>query len=223
MFFVFWDPMFYVYIYILWTLNVRFPHSRNWLCNTSTCLSFRFFFVFFFLSFFFLIFTLCFTGTAKSSIRKFYFLINSDIGLAVRVFANGPGDLGSIPGWVIPKTQKMVLDASLLNTQHYKVRIKGKVEPSREGVAPSPTSWCSSYRKGSLRVTLDYGRQQLYFTYTRFSRLAEIRWSVCISKSQRILCVSFFRTDSGLCIYNLVVWSNFNFLRNSQWITFPTQ
>ena len=37
-----------------------------------------------------------------------------DIGLGVRVFANGPGDLGSIPGRVIPKTQKMVLDASLL-------------------------------------------------------------------------------------------------------------
>ena len=79
--------------------------------------------------------------------------------LGVRVFANGPGDLGSIPGRVIPKTQKMVLDASLLNTQHYKVRIKGKVEQSREGVAPSPTHWCGSYRKGSLRVTLDYGRQ----------------------------------------------------------------
>ena len=85
-----------------------------------------------------------------------------DIGLGVRVFANGPGDLGSIPGRVIPKTQKMVLDASLLNTQHYKVRTKGKVEQSREGVAPSPTHWCSSYRKGSLRVTLDYGRQ-LFF------------------------------------------------------------
>ena len=80
------------------------------------------------------------------------------------VFANGPGDLGSIPGRVIPKTQKMVLDASLLNTQHYKVRIKGKVEQSREGVAPSPTPWCSSYRKGSLQVTIDYGRQ-LYFYY----------------------------------------------------------
>ena len=26
----------------------------------------------------------------------------------------------------------MVLDATLLNTQHYKVRIKGKVEQSRE-------------------------------------------------------------------------------------------
>ena len=50
----------------------------------------------------------------------------------VRVFANGPGDLGSIPGRVIPKTLKKVLDASLLNTQHYKVRIKGKVEKSWE-------------------------------------------------------------------------------------------
>ena len=41
-----------------------------------------------------------------------------DIGLMVRVFANGPGDLGSFPGQVIPKTQKMVLAATLLNTQH---------------------------------------------------------------------------------------------------------
>ena len=48
----------------------------------------------------------------------------------VRVFANGPGDWGSILGWVIPKTQKMVLDAALLSTQHYKVGIKYKVEQS---------------------------------------------------------------------------------------------
>ena len=74
------------------------------------------------------------------------------------MFANGPGDLGSIPGRVIPKTLKMVLDTTLLNTQHYKVGFKGKVEQSWNGVAPSPTPWCSSYRKGSLRVTLDYGR-----------------------------------------------------------------
>ena len=58
--------------------------------------------------------------------------INRAIGLMSRVFANGPGDRGSIPGRVIPKTQKMVLDAALLSTQHYKVRIKGKVEKSRE-------------------------------------------------------------------------------------------
>ena len=55
------------------------------------------------------------------------------IGIMVRVFTNSPGHLGSILGRVIPKTQnKMVLDASLLNIQHYMVRIKGKVEKSRE-------------------------------------------------------------------------------------------
>ena len=60
------------------------------------------------------------------------------IGLVSRVFANGLGDLGSIPGRVIPKTLKMVLDTSLLNTQHYKVRIKGKVEQSRETSSALP-------------------------------------------------------------------------------------
>ena len=53
-------------------------------------------------------------------------------GLLDRVFTNAPGDLGSIPGPVIPKTFKMVLDTFLLITQQYKVRIKGKVEQSRE-------------------------------------------------------------------------------------------
>ena len=35
------------------------------------------------------------------------------------------------------------------------------------------------------------------------------------------ICVSFFKIDSWLCIYNLFVWLNFNFLHDSQWITFP--
>ena len=56
----------------------------------------------------------------------------------VRVFANSPGDLGSVTGRVIPKTQKMVLDATLLNTQHYEVGIKGKVEQSREKSSALP-------------------------------------------------------------------------------------
>ena len=80
------------------------------------------------------------------------------------------------PGRVIPKTQKMVLDASLLNTQHYKVRIKGKVEQSREGVAPSPTPWCSSYQKGSLRVILDYGRQ--LYSYLHLNSVLMLKWIV---------------------------------------------
>ena len=45
-----------------------------------------------------------------------------------REFTNGPGDWGSIPGRVMPKTQKMVLVAALLSTQHYKVRVEGKEE-----------------------------------------------------------------------------------------------
>ena len=49
-----------------------------------------------------------------------------------RVFGNGPGDWGSIQGTLKPKFQKMVFDTSLLNTQHYKVRINGKVEQSRK-------------------------------------------------------------------------------------------
>ena len=52
------------------------------------------------------------------------------IELVGRVFASGLEDLGSIPGRVIPKTLKIVLDTSLLNTQQYKVSIKGKVEQS---------------------------------------------------------------------------------------------
>ena len=56
----------------------------------------------------------------------------------VRVFANGPGDLGSIKGQVVPDTQKMVLDASLLNTQHYKIQIKSKMGQSWERSSALP-------------------------------------------------------------------------------------
>ena len=75
------------------------------------------------------------------------------ISLAVRVFANGPGDLGSIAGRVIPNTFKMVLDTSLLDTQHYKVRIKGS-NPGK-GVAPSPIEKGAF---GSPSPTLLYNR-----------------------------------------------------------------
>ena len=68
------------------------------------------------------------------------FLLKSDldmafnqlIGLVGRVFANDPRNLGSIPGRIIPMTQKILLDATLLNTLQYKVHIKGKLEQSRE-------------------------------------------------------------------------------------------
>ena len=65
-------------------------------------------------------------------------MFNNMFGPVGRVFANDPEDLGLIPGCVIPKTLKMVLDTSLLNTQQYKVRIESKVEQSRERSSALP-------------------------------------------------------------------------------------
>ena len=60
-----------------------------------------------------------------------YTSANSQL-LYVCMFTNGLGDWVSIPGWVILKTQKIILETSLLDTKHYKVFIKGKVEQSRQ-------------------------------------------------------------------------------------------
>ena len=76
----------------------------------------------------------------------------------ISLFVNGPGDRDL----VIPKTQKIVPDASLFNTQEYKLQIKGKWSNPGKGDALSPTPRCGSYRKWKLRVALDYSRQ-LYF------------------------------------------------------------
>ena len=73
-----------------------------------------------------------FTWKRYKSIYLLSYGLNNAIDIMVRVFANGPGDLSSIPGGAILKTQKMVLDAPLLPIQHYKVQIKGKVGQSWE-------------------------------------------------------------------------------------------
>ena len=76
-----------------------------------------------------------------------------------RVFANGPGHLGSVPGRVIPKTLKMVLDTSLLNTQRYKVRITGKelrsllhlgVVAIEKGAFKSPTTTVANNKNNNF-------------------------------------------------------------------------
>ena len=73
--------------------------------------------------------------------------------------------------WVqYQRLKKMVLDSSLLNTQHYKVRNGSRVKKSNpgKGVAPSPTPWCSSYRKGNLWVDLDNSRQLYLYHMCNF-------------------------------------------------------
>ena len=62
------------------------------------------------------------------------------------------------------KKRYLMPPCSTLSIIRYRSRIMWST-PGK-GVAPSPTPWCSSYRKGSLWVTLDYGRQ-LYFTYSQ--------------------------------------------------------
>ena len=61
----------------------------------------------------------------------YIYILNVYVYVCIYIY-NGPGNLGSVPSCVIPMTLKMVLDTSLLNTQQYKVHIKGKVEESRE-------------------------------------------------------------------------------------------
>ena len=95
--------------------------------------------------------------TISSSSCSSILFLNRLIILVGREFANGPGDLGSIPSHVIPKTLKMVLDI------RYVSRVKWS-NPGK-GVVLSPTPQCSSYWKGSLPFALDYGCQ-LYFTYS---------------------------------------------------------
>ena len=70
-------------------------------------------------------------------IISFIVYLNLPIGLMGRVFVHGLGDQGSVSGQVIPKTQKIVLDISLLNTQ---VHFKGKAEQSRERRSALPNT-----------------------------------------------------------------------------------
>ena len=113
-------------------------------------------------------------------------LENRIISPVGRVFANDPRDLGSIPGQVLPNTLKMVLDNSLLNTQQYKVRIKGKVEQLTEiSIAPLNLG-VVAIEKGAfwLPLTTCY---QFYFTFIR-------------SKEKGASCA-----EIGECNYNLPV------------------
>ena len=110
-----------------------------------------------------------------------------DIGMMVRVFANGTGDLCSIPGGVIPKTQKMVLDASLFNTQHYKVRIKGKVEQSRERSSAPLHLGVETIEKGAFGSPSTNVANFTYLWIKRVLPLNNLKWLICHKTKPSIL------------------------------------
>ena len=74
-----------------------------------------------------------------------------DICLMSRVFTNGPGERRSIPGRVIPKTQKWYLMLSCLTLVIIRYRSRVKWSNRGNGVPSSPTPWCSSYWKDLLK------------------------------------------------------------------------
>ena len=96
-----------------------------------------------------------------SSLIRFY----RTIGLMSWVFANSLGDRCSIPCRVIPRLKKWYLIPSCLALSIIRYGSRVKWTNPGKGVATSPATRCSSYRKGSLRVTLDYGRQLYLLTY----------------------------------------------------------
>ena len=81
---------------------------------------------------------------------------NRPIGLVCRVFLNGPVDWGSTLGRVISKTQKWYLVPSSFTIIIIRYLSRVKWSNPGEGVAPFLTPRCSSYWKGSLRVTLTF-------------------------------------------------------------------
>ena len=120
-----------------------------------------------------------------------------------RVFDNGLRDWGSIPSRVIPKTQKTVLDASLLGTQLYKVGIKGKVEQSRERSSTPPTPWFSSYLKkessGHPRLRIMICLKTISITY----EYLKIYKSVQIISFKNSYFISFCPVSWGCRIHRL--------------------
>ena len=75
-----------------------------------------------------------------------------------RGLTSGPGNRVQSYVESYRKLKKMVLDADLLSTQHYKVTIKDKVEQSLEWSGALP--YTSVYWKGSIWVTLNNGHRR---------------------------------------------------------------
>ena len=70
---------------------------------------------------------------------------NTSVGPVGRVFGNGPGDRGLIPGRVIPKTfKKWYLIPPCLTLSIIRFVSRVKWSNPEKGVAP-PTPRCSSY------------------------------------------------------------------------------
>ena len=62
------------------------------------------------------------------------------------------------------------------------------------------TLWSAGTAKSTIQLDFFF---KYFFTITTFGHLAQVRWSICISKPQRILCISFSKTD--YIIINIII------------------
>ena len=87
------------------------------------------------------------------------------------MFTNNLGNLGSIPGWVIPKIQEMVHDSSLLNTQHYKCgsRISEPIQEKEE----------CPYLLANEKGANDYSRPTYMYIWKRDLVLNNLQGLIC--------------------------------------------
>ena len=131
----------------------------------------------------------------------------------IRLKGQGWGSIRTIETWLFSKgvTRSWYIYRMLLIGLPIKQKSGGAFTPPRQVQHKATISIGWPIKCGPWVFFLSF-----FFDY-------DSRWSVCISKCQRSLCVSFSRRESGLCIYHLYVWSNFNFLHNSQWITLAIQ
>ena len=140
-----------------------------------------------------------------------------------RVFGNDPGDRGSIPGRVIPKTFKMVLNTYLLNIQHYKVYIKGKVKQSRERSSAPPLHFgVVAIEKGAFGSSPTKGRQLTKCSLNMHSPIFyhhqhhhQTMLTLSLSLSLSICCIAwwgkkeeqYFICLDSVSISNSSIWS----------------
>ena len=89
-------------------------------------------------------------------------LDNSD-GVIFRQWSSRPG---FNPRSSHIKDSKTALDSSVLNSQHYKVRIKGEWSNPGKGVVPSPTFGIVAIEKGALGSSSTMVGQLDIYMYT---------------------------------------------------------
>ena len=93
-----------------------------------------------------------------------------------------------------------------------------------KGIAPAPTLWCSSYRKGSLWVTLDCGRQFFLYLCRSWGKLSLFCISICIFHRTIFACngIIFFVCNctnrflrfNGILSYMGYLMTKSSFLKN---------